>query len=704
MPREPRRAFAAPFPAEEVSYLALCEGNAKKPVYTMHKWWARRLGVIFRMLLISLASGEGTTEDELWQRFYSPFSLPDGFTVLDPFLGGGTTLVEAAKQGARCIGCDIDPVACFITTQELTPTDPEALRSRVCEIEEAVAPRIRRLYRSWADGRPVDAVYFFWVDRISCPSCGAERDGHPTYQLAHDRQKDWQMVVCPFCDMLTELRLSAKRLHCGGCRQRTDLRSPPMEYGKFCCPDCGERTPLHQLYRERLARPRLFAKEYLTADEQRGFARIGEADLRRYAEAEALLEAESPTLPIPSARIPEEGRSDRRPLLYGYSAYREMFNARQLYCLGLIAAEIQRTKDIGVRQALALGFSHCLASNNMFCGYAFGYRRLTPLFSVHAFRKISRPVEGHVWGLPLGRGSFSNAMRAVIEGKEYMRQPYEYRYRNREPKRVFVGPPVKPSDGQPAAGADVQILNQTSADLSAIPSGSVDLILTDPPYFDNLSYSELSDFYHVWLREILRAAYPGHAQEHTPMMLSLYAGECIPGPNSAIPSARVPYLETLTQVFQECRRVAKAGAGMVFTYHHRSPEAWAPLGQALLQSGFRVLRVFPVRSEGRSGFHSYGGSIKWDSVLLCRREASVTLRDATGRAVGGILRSASSAAKRWEERLRRAKLEIGATDLQSLRMSLVIHGFSQRGLRPTRLQEALEKAAAGPRPAAVANQ
>ena len=704
MPTEPQQKFTGPFPTEEVSHLALCEGNAKKPVYTMHKWWARRLGVIFRMLLISHAAGEDATEDELWQRFYSPFSLPEGFTVLDPFLGGGTTLVEAAKQGARCIGCDIDPVACFITTQELTPTDPEAIRSRLCEIEETVAPRVRRLYRSWADGRPVDAVYFFWVDRISCPSCGSEHDGHPTYQLAHDRQKDWQIVVCPHCDMLTELRLSAKRLHCEGCRRRTDLRSPPMEYGKFCCPDCMERTPLSQLYRKGLAHPRLFAKEYLGADEQRGFARIGEADLRRYAEAESLLQAEGPSLPIPSARIPEEGRSDRRPLLYGYSTYREMFNARQLYCLGLIAAEIQDTESVAVRQSLALGFSHCLASNNMFCGYAFGYRRLTPLFSVHAFRKISRPVEGHVWGLPLGRGSFTNAMRAVVEGKEYMRRPYEYRYRNLKPQRVFVGTPAKLSDGQSIAGPDIQILNQTSANLSAIPAGSVDLILTDPPYYDNLSYSELSDFYHVWLRDILGTEYPGHAQEHTPLTLSLYAGKCILGPDSPIPSPRVPYVETLTQVFQECRRVAKAGANMIFTYHHRSPEAWAALGQALLQAGFRVLRVFPVRSEGRSGFHSYGGSIKWDSVLLCRREEAVTLGDATGRAVGGILRSAFFAAKRWKKRLQRAKLDIGATDLQSLRMSLVIHGFSQRELRATRLQEVLEKAAAGPRPEAEANQ
>ena len=705
MPARESVATPPPYPTEEVSRLALCEGNSKKPIYIMHKWWARRLGVIFRMLLICHAAEEDTPEEELWERFYRPHALPDGFTVLDPFLGGGTTLVEAAKQGAHCIGCDIDPVACFITSQELTDSDPELILERFREIERAVAPRIRSLYRTTVGGRKVDAVYFFWVDRVHCPGCGGERDAHPTYQLSHDREKARQVVVCPHCDAIADLPLETKQLRCQACNRRTDLRSVPMENGKFRCPDCDLKTPLHELYRNGAARPRLFAQEYIDAEGNRGFAPIGKDGLRRYQEAEALLAQNEKDLLIPKASIPSEGRSDRRPLLYGYSSYREMFNARQLYCLGLIGREIAKTTDPAVRRALALAFSHSLASNNMFCGYAFGYRRLTPLFSVHAFRKISRPVEGHVWGLSIGRGSFSNAMRALVEGKKYIRQPFEYRYETRRPQRVNVTLPPRPVVRGDRAGTQVRILNQSSADLSAIASGSVDLILTDPPYFDNLSYSELSDFYHVWLREILGTDYPGHAQQHTPMGSSLFAGKrSSPKSELATHDARKEYARTLAGVFLECRRVTKPGAGMLFTYHHRSADAWETLGKAIIPAGFQVLDVFPVRSEGRSGFHSYGGSIKWDSVLICRRGPLTTYRATTGQGIAAAVRSATAAATQWVARLERAKLSFGSMDYQSLLMSLVLQRFSSRKLRPSNLSVALVKALSEPVPKILQRQ
>lgn len=690
------------YPTEEVSRLALCEGNAKKPVYIMHKWWARRLGVIFRMLLIRHAAEAETTEQDLWERFYSPFSLPEDFTVLDPFLGGGTTLVESAKQGAHCIGCDIDPVACFVTTEELTALDPEAIQSRFQQIEKAVAPRIRRLYRTKVNGRDVDAVYFFWVDRVRCPQCEEENDAHPTYQLAHDRKTDQQTVVCPACDAIRELPLSAKQLWCTSCSRRTNLACPPMEKGKFRCPACDNRAPLHELYCSGAARPRLFAQEYLDSAETRGFAPVDTADLKRYEEATTLLARAGKDVRIPSATIPAEGRSDRRPLLYGYTAYRDLFNARQLYCLGLIGAEIARTADLAVRRALTLAFSHCLSSNNMFCGYAFGYRRLTPLFSVHAFRKVSRPVEGHVWGLPLGRGSFSNAVRAVVEGKRYMREPFEYRYGKTKRERVSVALPSRPVDREETPPA--RILNQSSADLGAIKAGTVDLVLTDPPYFDNLSYSELSDFYHVWIREILGKDYPGYSQEHTPMGTALFAGKRSAGPDGPAVDPHEEYGRTLSCVFQECRRVTKPNAGMVFTYHHRAPEAWATLGRSFVSAGFRVVDVFPVRSEGRSGFHSYSGSIKWDSVLLCQRGALPKSRKTSGQAVAAAVRAAVRDAKDWNKRLRRAKLAFAIMDYQSLLMSLVVEQFSQRELPPDRLLGALQKAIDEPAPKSLRNR
>ncbi len=122
----------------------------------------------------------------------------------------------------------------------------------------------------------------------------------------------------------------------------------------------------------------------------------------------------------------------------------------------------------------------------MFCGYAFGYRRLTPLFSVHSFRKVSRPVEGHVWVFRLGRGSFSNAARALSRGRNTCGVRTSTATRIADRMRGERRPHA-------AAGSSAGPHPQPdAADLPEVESGSVDLILTDPPYFDNLSYFELS--------------------------------------------------------------------------------------------------------------------------------------------------------------------------------------------------------------------
>jgi adenine-specific DNA methylase len=657
----------------------------------MHKWWARRLGVVFRMLLLSETCRRGDSNPGLWDQFYSAHLLPKGFTVLDPFLGGGTSLVEAAKLGAHCIGFDIDPVACFVTQLELTPPDARLIRQRFEEIQTTLLKRIRPLYRSYADRQPVDVIYYFWVDTLTCPDCGTTCDGHPTYQLAHERSRMRQTVVCPACHQISDVNLDARFLTCPSCGERTDLRRPPVQLGRFRCPNCASRHRIYALYQHGLAAPRLFAKEYLTSDGERGFAIASARDLKLYEMAERLLKQQVSTLPIPAAPIPSKGRSDARPLLYGYRRYRDLFNARQLYCLGLIGSEIQKTKDPAVRRALALAFSHCLASNNMFCGYAFGYRRLTPLFSVHAYRKISRPVEGNVWGIELGRGSFSNAVRAVIAGGEYMRAPFEYRYRaSGKPSRVSIAPPNKDSKKPPRSpAASVRIVNQTSEKLTKIPTRSIDLILSDPPYFDNISYSELSDFYHVWLRKILGTHYPGHSRAHTPLAEALFAGKR--RNDSSEPQPKWRYISTLSRVLLECYRVAKASATLAFTYHHRSATAWACLGHCLLRSGFRVRQVFPVRSEGRSGLHSYEGTIKWDSVFLCQKESSSLAMRPSPQLIAGIAGSAARVAHSWRVRMRRSRLPFNLADESSLAMSLVVQAFSERKIKSDHLESALMK-------------
>lgn len=680
--------MALDFPTIRLSRLALREGNSKKPVYTMHKWWARRLGTVFRMLL--LAEGRRTAhadESSLWNDFYSPTTLPKGFTVLDPFLGGGTSLVEAAKLGANCIGVDIDPVACFITRLELEDVDPDAIHKGFQSIEKSVAASIRPLYRSKVGGRVVDVIYNFWVDVVTCDHCGEQHDAHPTFQLAHDEGREEQTVICPSCGEIKTTALSSSYCRCS-CGERIRLSQPPMRHGRFHCPHCATHTELHQLSRKGLVRPRLFAIEYVAAQGVRDFAPTTQSDIDLYARATQLLRKRRSELSIPDAAIPNKGRVDRRPLLYGYKKYAAMFNDRQLFCLGLIASAIRKVEVQEVRHALALAFSHCLATNNMFCAYAFGYRRLTPLFGMHSYRKVTRPVEGNVWGLDMGRGSFRNAVAAVVAGKRYMRNPYEYRYGKRKaPKRVPVGrAPERAQEGH-GTGNTVLILNEDSADLPQISDASVDLILTDPPYFDNLPYSELADFYHVWLRELLGKEYVGWKQRHTPLTRTLFAGR---RSGSTSVNSVETYEECLTRILSECHRVGKPNSRLVFTFHHRSTEAWGCLGRGLLVSGFRVQRVFPVRSEGQSGFHSFEGSIKWDSVFVCRRRTAPISRHCRASTVAKLATEARESARRRQRQIRRSRLAFSDADERSLACSLLLLSFSRKRILPSQLAEGLK--------------
>ncbi len=210
------------------------------------------------------------------------------------------------------------------------------------------------------------------------------------------------------------------------------------------------------------------------------------------------------------------------------------------------------------------------------------------------------------------------------------------------------------------------VLNQSSEVLKVIPTKSVDLILSDPPYYDNLAYSELSDFYHVWLRRLRLGSYYPSMKAHTPMSESLF------------PSAERPngtFQDGLERVFGECYRVLKVNGLLVFTFHHRNPSAWVALGSALAKSGLRTTNVFPVRSEGQSQFHSSEGNLKWDAVFCCRRRPVVSPAAKRPPFLSVIARAESSA-ETWRQRLRSAKLAVGTADLANLRSAFAVMELS----------------------------
>ena len=614
---------AGDLPIEELAQLALREGQATSPVYRVHRWFARRLGSQFRAILAAL-SLSAENADYFWIRYFGHIPL-DHAIILDPFAGGGTSVVEASRCNARVIGYDIDPVATYITRFELESASWDRLPDSVATIANEVSGQVLPLHRTvLPGGGEADVLHHFWVEVTSCQECSREFEVHPHYLLAYSTTQKLQWVFCRACHEVQEQPFGSEHLSCT-CGSHTTVRQGTLFQSRLRCPECGAVQDLSARGR-RTKRPpvwRLFAQEYLEPGlrgKVRKFKRATDYDDACYREAERLLREleDQEGAFAPQRVIPVAWRSDRRPLIHGFRRYRELFNARQLFHLTLLGKAISAMPDDKDKRLLGLAFSEHLTTNCMYVGYAFGYRRISQLFSIHSYRHIVRPVELNPWLTGIGRGTFPNVLNKIKRAIQFAKFPSDL-----DPKggRRLASRQIGPTDGA-VRNHPREVLHgrfqaamrtQNSMALSALPEGSVDLILTDPPYFDNLSYSELSDFYLVWHQALGIAERP-YARPHksAPIRANLAV-------TATTDEAITEYRRKLTVILRECWRVLHPRGICVFTYHHTSVKAWHALGDALARSGLHVSSVLPLRGEGQGGLHCYNGTIKWDAVFVCRK-------------------------------------------------------------------------------------
>lgn len=596
-------------PVEDLALLASREGRRPRPIYGAHRWFARRFGSAFRALLTAAALPEGA---DFWSAYYEGTNYWRGKTVLDPFVGGGTSVVEASRLGADVIGADVDTVACAITRFETRAAGTPNLWPALDRLKEEVGEELAPYYRTaTADGDIREVLHYFWVQLVACGSCGETVEAHPHHQLAYEAEGGRQWAFCPCCHGVQNLPREQSELRCDGCGMTASTGSGSVRYGRLTCPSCGNRERLIDVA-ARTGRPpewRLFALETLEATptgkksvplSERSFRAATDEDLRLFESVErALAERARPdgSLPwVPERLIPRDDRADNRLPSYGYERYSELFNARQLLHLSLLAEAVDGLPE-PEREALTLAFSDHLTTNCMMSHYAFGWRRLAPLFSVRAYRHVSRPVELNPWLDGTGRGTFPNAVRQVQRAVEFARQP-------KEPLIEGGFRPIRDS----AAGASAEILHANSRDLSSLADESVDLVLTDPPYLDNVAYSELSDFFLPWL-QLLKIA-PADDEE---ALLGFKENSAARGRDDA---AVERYGRSLAGSFSEISRVLKPEGRLVFTYQHQIPGAWHALASSMAGASLRPIQVFPLLGDGNAGSHNHEGTSKWDAVFV----------------------------------------------------------------------------------------
>lgn len=170
-PNRPKTCLEIDFPLVPINAISALEGNAGKPIYQMSKWWARRRSCVFRALLLAAAMkapsrkhpdgqpmlgpdgqpliDEDSVDRAVWDAYYANHQAAENFKhlkVLDPFMGGGTTLVEGSRLGFQVAGVDLNPVAWFIVKNELACTDPAEVKAFFDQIEADVKPQIQPFY------------------------------------------------------------------------------------------------------------------------------------------------------------------------------------------------------------------------------------------------------------------------------------------------------------------------------------------------------------------------------------------------------------------------------------------------------------------------------------------------------------------------------------------------------------------------------
>ena len=155
-PERPKTCLEVDFPIAQINALAALEassGSTRKPIYQMSKWWARRQSSVFRSMLIAAATKCPADPSEaakvVWNHYYCNHQKAGKFSnlkVLEPFMGGGTTLVEGARLGMQMTGIDLNPVAWFVCKNELAGSDPKQVEALFAEIAKEVKPQIQPFY------------------------------------------------------------------------------------------------------------------------------------------------------------------------------------------------------------------------------------------------------------------------------------------------------------------------------------------------------------------------------------------------------------------------------------------------------------------------------------------------------------------------------------------------------------------------------
>lgn len=613
------------FPFEFLSLLAEKESWRKeihRPIYYLHKWWAKRLGSVFRGILLGCLLPEDSNFVDEFYRTHSYYRK----TVFDPFMGSGTTIGEAHKLGLTALGMDINPVAVESVRVSLGPINQGKVQSAFASLSQGIGEKIKELYKSTdSQGCISDVLYYFWVMNVSCPYCSHSVDLFPSWVIARNaypNRKQETQVLCPNCGEIFH-SIHGKELEtCRSCGNKFNPEVGTTRMAHTQCTNCNNKFRIIDAIGRFGTRPefRLYGKLILNQDGKKEYLPASSSDLLSYKICSEKLrdEVAKGNISLPTLSL-EEGYNTKQAMNYAFRSWRDFFNDRQLLCLGWLRAEIAKIADEKTRDLFLVMFSSILEFNNLFASYkGEGTGAVRHMFSHHVLKPERTPIEANIWGTPKSSGSFSNLFNSRLNRA--------IKYRN-APKEINID---KMKQGGEAIIASPQFTGKvesrwpTNGELSPraiyiecgdsskseLRERSIDFIVTDPPFFDNVHYSELADFFYAWQQLDFKEKPGNNITTRSQMEVQ-----------NSDPDI---FASKLQGVLSECRRVLKTDGLLVFTYHHSRDEGWGSLARAIFGAGLMVINSYPVKSEMSVAVPKWQAKdpIQLDIIIVCRRKTS----------------------------------------------------------------------------------
>ncbi len=684
LPAWPSEEDAASDPAAAEARAALEKEFGDEDAY--HAWFLRSLGIfgdpVAGRRAIDAANAAGvklagngygyprafthSPDEETIERFHRlaglRASVGEPPVVLDPFAGGGSIPFEAARYGCTVTAGELNPVAAAILQGTVTlparlgPGFAGVVRTWGTRWSERVRDRLAPFFPREAGE---EIAGYIWAHTVRCPTTGRPTPLAPDYWLARGAAGR-EVAVALEVD-----------------RAAGTVRTAVVS-GKDAAV-AGERSTYKQGTAMSIWTGEPFGADYIRAQATSGqlgamllavsvtgagvrgrqFRAPTDADLAAIDAAEAELARRLPAWEVEGLVADEEifeGKETKRSVDMGLRRWSDMFAPRQLLTNLVVLEELRATLaeargELDEESWRGLGLYLAFALDK-----AVDYNGR--LSSWHASRTLIRNTfDRHDFAFKWSFAEFDGAHSLIPWCLDQAEDAYKGIARLAQRSGSLF-------EAERSAQARVLVGSATKLDL---PEASVDAVITDPPYYDNVMYAECSDYFYVWLKRSLADTWP----ELVTQALTDKADEAVANPAlfrdvatprrrgrqrtnpeqgpTAVELADRHYERLLTEAFQEAHRVLKPDGVLTVMFTHKRVDAWDTLGAALLEAGFSIGSSWPVRTESEHSLHQAKKNAASSTILLTCTKRTGTEPAWWADIRGEVEHAAEEAARRFAE-------------------------------------------------------